>query len=393
MDGVKEPRPSIYMDYAATSPMPQEVWEAMQPYWEECFANPASVHPMGSTVNWEVMQARESLAFLLNCQPRELIITSGASEADNQAVWTGWHYGYARKETNGMPHIIATEMEHEAVREPLLFLQRKHLAEVTFLHPGPSGLIQPNALREAIRPQTCFVSIMAVNNEVGTIQPIAELVECVRSCEGKDRILFHTDAVQAAPHLPIDCQEWGVDILSLSAHKFGGPKGIGLLFAKQGVPVEPLIRGGAQERGLRAGTTPVPGIIGMTKALEWTRIHLKEEERALHALGHALMEGLRRIKGVHLTVEEADRLPGIVHITVEGQSHEVLLAQLGRRGLSLSAGSACQAGAVTDSYVLAALDVPEARRRGALRFSLGWKNTKEDIVFALQALQDVIEKG
>lgn len=390
--------PSIYMDYAATTPMPEEVVEAMLPYFQDRFANPSSTHPMGSAIHWDTIKAREQLAFLFNVEPRELVLTSGATEADNQAIWTGLRFAEEQllstqkphaeqRLSTQKPHIIATEMEHEAILAPLQFLEKRQLADVTLLHPGPSGIITPSALEAALRPETVLVSIMAVNNEVGTIQPIAELAETIRSYEGKRHILFHTDAVQAAGHLPIDIQQWDVDMLSLSAHKFGGPKGVGLLIARHPVIPAPFLLGGPQERGLRAGTTNVAGLIGMAKALEICRIHRHEVESRLTGLGDALVEGLSSIPGVTLTVARENCLPSIVHVTVAGMSQDVLLAQLGRRGISASAGSACQAGANVESHVLRALDVAPERRRSALRFSLGVQTTREEVDYVVEALR------
>lgn len=383
----EQSRPSIYMDYAATTPMAEEVVQAMLPYFGERFANPSSTHPMGSAIQWDTVKAREQLAFLFNVEPRELILTSGATEANNQAIWTGLDYAKTVLSPTQTPHIIATEMEHEAILAPLRFLEKQKLAKVTLLHPGSSGVITPAALEEALRPETVLVSIMAVNNEVGTIQPIAELAETLRNWSGKRRILFHTDAVQAAGHLAIDAKLWDVDMLSISAHKFGGPKGVGLLIARQPVLPTPILRGGAQERGLRAGTTNVAGLIGMAKALEISRLHRREEEAHLHTLGSALAEGLTSICGVTRTVPSENCLPSIVHVTVSGFSQDVLLAQLGRRGISVSSGSACQAGANVESHVLPALDVAPALRRSALRFSLGAKTTREEVEYVVEVLR------
>lgn len=383
----EQSRPSIYMDYAATTPMPEEVVQAMLPYFGERFANPSSTHPMGGAIQWDTVKAREQLAFLFNVEPRELILTSGATEANNQAIWTGLDYAETILSPTQTPHIIATEMEHEAILAPLRFLEKQKLAKVTLLHPGPSGVITPAALEEALRPETVLVSIMAVNNEVGTIQPIAELAETIRNGSGKRRILFHTDAVQAAGHLAIDAKQWDVDMLSISAHKFGGPKGVGLLIARQPVLPTPILRGGAQERGWRAGTTNVAGLMGMAKALEISRLHRREEEARLHTLGSALAEGLTSISGVMRTVPSENCLPSIVHVTVSGFSQDVLLAQLGRRGISASSGSACQAGANVESHVLRALDVAPALRRSALRFSLGAKTTSEEVEYVVEALR------
>ena len=389
--------PSIYMDYAATTPMSEEVVEAMIPYFQDRFANPSSTHPMGSAIHWDTIKAREQLAFLFNVEPRELVLTSGATEADNQAIWTGLRYAEEFLSTQKphieellstqKPHIISTEMEHEAILAPLQFLEKKQLADVTLLHPGSSGIITPSALEAALRPETVLVSIMAVNNEVGTIQPIAELAETIRSYEGKRRILFHSDAVQAAGHLPIDLQQWDVDMLSISAHKFGGPKGVGMLIARHPVIPAPFLLGGPQERGLRAGTTNVAGLIGMAKALEVSRLHRREVENRLRELGDVLADGLSSIPGVTLTVARENCLPSIVHVTVAGISQDVLLAQLGRHGVSASAGSACQAGANVESHVLRALDVAPERRRSALRFSLGAQTTCEEVDYVVEALR------
>lgn len=390
--------PSIYMDYAATTPMWEEVVEAMVPYFQDRFANPSSTHPMGSAIHWDTIKAREQLAFLFNVEPRELVLTSGATEADNQAIWTGLRYAEEQLLSTQKPHaehllstqkphIISTEMEHEAILAPLQFLEKRQLADVTLLHPGPSGIITPSALGAALRPETVLVSVMAVNNEVGTIQPIAELAETIRAYEGKRHILFHTDAVQAAGHLPIDLQQWDVDMLSISAHKFGGPKGVGLLIARHPVIPAPFLLGGPQERGLRAGTTNVAGLIGMAKAMEVSRLHRREVENRLRELGDMLADGLSSIPGVTLTVARENCLPSIVHVTVAGISQDVLLAQLGRRGISASAGSACQAGANVESHVLRALDVAPERRRSALRFSLGAPTKREEVDYVVEALR------
>ena len=389
--------PSIYMDYAATTPMSEEVVEAMVPYFQDRFANPSSTHPMGSAIHWDTIKAREQLAFLFNVEPRELVLTSGATEADNQAIWTGLRYAEEFLSTQKphaeeflstqKPHIISTEMEHEAILAPLQFLEKRQLADVTLLHPGPSGIITPSALGAALRPETVLVSVMAVNNEVGTIQPIAELAETIRAYEGKRHILFHTDAVQAAGHLPIDLQQWDVDMLSISAHKFGGPKGVGLLIARHPVIPAPFLLGGPQERGLRAGTTNVAGLIGMAKAMEVSRLHRREVENRLRELGDMLADGLSSIPGVTLTAARENCLPSIVHVTVADMSQDVLLAQLGRRGISASAGSACQAGANVESHVLRALDVAPERRRSALRFSLGAQTTREEVDYVVEALR------
>lgn len=390
--------PSIYMDYAATTPMSEEVVEAMVPYFQDRFANPSSTHPMGSAIHWDTIKAREQLAFLFNVEPRELVLTSGATEADNQAIWTGLRYAEEQLLSTQKPHaeqllstqkphIISTEMEHEAILAPLQFLEKRQLADVTLLHPGSSGIITPSALEAALRPETVLVSIMAVNNEVGTIQPIAELAETIRSYEGKRRILFHSDAVQAAGHLPIDLQQWDVDMLSISAHKFGGPKGVGMLIARHPVIPAPFLLGGPQERGLRAGTTNVAGLIGMAKALEVSRLHRRVVEKRLRELGDVLADGLSSIPGVTLTVARENCLPSIVHVTVAGISQDVLLAQLGRHGVSASAGSACQAGANVESHVLRALDVAPERRRSALRFSLGAQTTREEVDYVVEALR------
>ena len=383
----------IYMDYAATAPLREAAKEEMLRVEAEAFGNPNSPGPMGSRASREMMEARDGLAFMLNVQPREIIYGSGATEANNQAIQTG--VAYAREKglltADQKVHVVSSEMEHESVLAPLRRLEQAGAIELTLIHPGHDGIVTPDLLRAALRPETGFVTLMAVNNEVGTIQPVKELVDLVRQAQGLKRIVFHTDAVQALPHLRFDVNAWGVDLLSLSAHKFGGPKGVGALVVRAPLAAEPLMFGGPQERGLRPGTLNVPGIAGLTKALEEMRLNFHEENERVVANGKALTDALRSLPGVTLTVHPADRVPSIIHITIEGKNSGLLIAQLGRKGISVAAGSACQAGAVEVSHVMGALDVPEDRRSGALRFSIGASTTEEDVHRAVSALREILE--
>lgn len=397
----------IFMDHAATTPLSEGALSAMMPFLTDVYGNASSVNPAGERAKRAVFEARQAISFMLDCEPRELIFTSGATEADNQAIQTAYSYarahrgfsGHGRCKTGKPMHMVTTAFEHPAVLRPLEDLEARGLVDLTKLSPGALGVVTEEMLEEALTPETVLVSIMAVNNEVGTIQPVKKLVDVVRRYEaagitkmtGGDakRILFHTDATQAMTSLLVDADQWGVDLLAFSAHKFNGPKGVGGLICR-GLEPASLLLGGEQERGHRAGTLNVPGIVGMQKALEESRLFARERAQAVSDLGRRLSEGLSAIDGVHLTVDPADRVAGIVHVTVEHGDGALMVAQLGRQGISASAGSACQAGAVVESETMLALDVPENRRRGALRFSLGHDNTAEEVDAVIAAMREIV---
>ena len=372
---------TIYADNAATTKMSRTAIDAMLPYMETYYGNPSSLHSVGQKAAEALQSARERIAACLGCQPREITFTSGGSEADNQALLSAAKLG-ARK---GKKHIISTAFEHHAILHSLKRLEKEGF-EVELLPVGETGTITAQQVRDAIRDDTCLVTIMYANNEIGSILPIAEIGA---GCKEKG-VLFHTDAVQAAGHVRINVREQNIDMLSLSAHKFHGPKGIGVLYARQGVILTPLIEGGAQERGKRAGTENIPAIMGMAAALEEACAHIDENAQKVSALRDKLIAGLSKIPHSALNGDPVNRLPGNVSFCFEGIEGESLLLLLDAKGICASSGSACTSGSLDPSHVLLAIGRPHEVAHGSLRLSLCEWNTEEEVDYMLRAIPEVV---
>ena len=371
----------IYADNAATTRMSQAAIDAMLPYLAENYGNPSSLYAFGQQAKEALEDARSRIAACLHADPREITFTSGGSEADNQAILTAAALG-ARK---GKKHIVSTAFEHHAVLHTLDKLKHQGY-EVTLLDVHADGLVTPDQVAEAIREDTCLVTVMYANNEIGTIQPIAEIGAVCR----EKGVLFHTDAVQTVGHLPIDVEKENIDMLSLSAHKFHGPKGIGALYARRGVVLEPLIRGGAQERRKRAGTENVPAIMGMAAALEEACAHMKESNARLLRLREKLMDGLDKIPYSEVNGDRTHRLPGNVSFCFEGIEGESLLLLLDDKGICASSGSACTSGSLDPSHVLLAIGRPHEVAHGSLRLSLDASLTEADMDSIIGAVTEVV---
>lgn len=372
---------TVYADNAATTQMSRAAIDAMLPYMETIYGNPSSLHSVGQQAAEALQNARERIAACLNASPREIYFTSGGSEADNQAILSAARLG-ARK---GKKHIISTAFEHHAVLHTLKKLEKEGF-EIELLPVGAIGTITAQQVKSALRADTCLVTVMYANNEIGSILPIAEIGEVCREAG----VLFHTDAVQAAGHVPIDVQAQHIDMLSLSAHKFHGPKGIGVLYARQGVPLTSLIEGGAQERGKRAGTENLPAIMGMAAALEDACAHIDENARKVSALRDRLIDGLSKIPHSVLNGDPVNRLSGNVSFCFEGIEGESLLLLLDAKGICASSGSACTSGSLDPSHVLLAIGRPHEVAHGSLRLSLCEWNTDEDVDRILAAVPEVV---
>ena len=372
---------NIYADHAATTPMSEAAIQAMTRCMREEYGNPSSLYRIGQQAKETLEQAREEIASMIGAQPREIYFTSGGSEADNQAIRSAALSGKKK----GKTHIISTAFEHHAVLHTLNTLKQDGF-DITLLPVHENGIVVPAEVEAAIRPDTCLVTIMYANNEIGTIQPIAEIGAVCRS----HGVLFHTDAVQAAGPLPIDVQAENIDYLSASAHKFHGPKGVGFLYARRGVPLIPLIDGGAQERGRRAGTENVPGIAGMAAALKETVAARDAENARLTVLRDRLIAGLAEIPHSALNGDAEKRLPGNVSFCFEGIEGESLLLLLDEKGISASSGSACTSGSLDPSHVLLAIGRIHDVAHGSLRLTLGRDNTPGDVEFIIAAVKDVV---
>lgn len=355
--------------------------EAMLPYMDMVYGNPSSLHSAGQEAAEALSKARQRIADCIGALPDEIIFTSGGSEADNQAIISAAYMGRQR----GRKHIISTAFEHHAVLHTLRKLEQEGF-EITLLDVHENGIISPEQVQEAIRDDTCLVTVMYANNEIGTIQPIGEIGQI---CRIKD-VLFHTDAVQAAGYLPIHVGAQNVDMLSLSAHKFHGPKGIGILYAKRGTALTPLIEGGAQERGRRAGTENIPAIMGMAAALEEACAHREDHAGRLRALRDRLIAGLAQIPHAILNGDAVNRLPGNVSFCFEGIEGESLLLLLDDRGICASSGSACTSGALDPSHVLLAIGRVHDIAHGSLRLTLSEENTEKDIDYTIEAVKEVV---
>ena len=371
----------IYADNAATTKMSRTAIDAMLPYMETYYGNPSSLHTVGQQAAEALQKARETAAACLGCQPREITFTSGGSEADNQAIVSAARIG-ARK---GKKHIISTAFEHHAVLHTLKKLENEGY-EVQLLDVGPTGTVTAQQVADAIREDTCLVTIMYANNEIGSIMPIPEIGAV---CQEKG-VLFHTDAVQAAGHLHIDVKTQHIDMLSLSAHKFHGPKGVGLLYARQGIPLTNIIEGGAQERGKRAGTENIAGIVSMAAALKEACDHIDENAVKVSSLRDKLIAGLSAIPHAALNGDPVNRLPGNVNFCFEGIEGESILLLLDAKGICASSGSACTSGSLDPSHVLLAIGRPHEVAHGSLRLSLCEWNTEEEVDYMLQVIPEVV---
>ena len=372
----------VYADNAATTKMSQTAIHAMLPYMERVYGNPSSLHSVGQEAAEALQSARETIAQCLGASPNEITFTSGGSEADNQALLSAAWLGLRK----GKKHIISTAFEHHAILHTLKKLEKEGF-EVQLLDVGPLGNITAQQVADAIRPDTCLVTTMYANNEIGSILPIAEIGAV---CKEKG-VLFHTDAVQAAGHLPIDVKAQNIDMLSLSAHKFHGPKGIGVLYARRGVPLTSLIEGGAQERGKRAGTENIPAIMGMAAALKEACEHVEANAAHVTHLRDRLIEGLSQIPHSALNGDPVNRLPGNVSFCFEGIEGESLLLLLDSKGICASSGSACTSGSLDPSHVLLAIGRPHEVAHGSLRLSLSEWNTDEEIDHILAEVPWVVE--
>lgn len=371
----------IYLDNAATTKMSKNAISAMLPYMENVFGNPSSLHSVGQKANEALSRARDRIARQLGCEAQEIFFTSGGSEADNQAIVSAAKIG----ERSGKKHIISTAFEHHAVLHTLSRLEKEGF-DITLLDVHENGIVFPEQVAEAIRTDTCLVTIMYANNEIGTIQPIKEIGQICR----EKGILFHTDAVQAVGHLHINVKEENIDMLSLSAHKFHGPKGVGALYARKNIPLTNLIDGGAQERGKRAGTENVPAIIGMMTALEDACSHIDIYTEKTVLLRDKLIAGLAQIPHSALNGDAKSRLPGNVNFCFEGIEGESLLLLLDDKGICASSGSACTSGSLDPSHVLLAIGRVHDIAHGSLRLTLSEDTTEEEIDYTIQAVKEVV---
>lgn len=372
----------IYMDNAATTKMSRTAIDAMLPYMEEIYGNPSSLHSAGQRAAEAIVSARERIAGCLSCDPEEIIFTSGGSEADNQAIISAARIG----ERQGKRHIVSTAFEHHAVLHTLERLKEQGF-EITLLPVHENGLVTAEQVSEAICPDTCLVTVMYANNEIGTIQPIAQIGALCR----EKGVLFHSDAVQAAGHLHIDVREQNIDLLSLSAHKFHGPKGIGALYAKRGIRLTNLIEGGMQERGRRAGTENIPAIMGMAAALTEACGHIDDSASKVSSLRDRLIAGLSEIPHSVLNGDAQCRLPGNVNFCFEGIEGESLLLLLDDKGVYASSGSACTSGSLDPSHVLLAIGRPHEIAHGSLRLTLSGETTAEEIDYVVRAVKETVE--
>lgn len=373
----------IYADNAATTKISDVAVKAMLPYLQEIYANASSVHLLGQRSAAALFSARQQTAQVLNCAPKEVFFTSCGSEADNQALISAAAIG----KKQGKCHIISTAMEHHAILHTLEALEAQGFT-VTLLRPQANGIVTATQVAEAITDTTCLVSVMYANNETGAIQPIREIGALCR----KHGVLFHTDAVQAAGHLTIDVQRDNIDMLSLSAHKFHGPKGIGLLFAKSNIQLTSLIRGGGQERGKRAGTENLPGIIGLAAALKDAQENMQQNTAYITGLRNALRNGLDKIDGASFNGSREHCLPGTVNYSFRGVNGEALLSLLSNDGICCSSGSACSAGSLEPSHVLLALGLSHETAQSALRFSLCEYNTMYEVQTIITKITEAVNR-
>ena len=375
--------PRIYADNAATTKISQTAMKAMISAMENSYGNPSSIHQIGMAANDALQTAREQIARCLGCMPKEIFFTSGGTESDNQAIMSAAMLGAKQNKR----HIISTAFEHHAVLHTLRRLKEQGF-EIQLLDVGAEGNITAAQVEEAIRPDTCLVTVMFANNEIGSVLPIAEIGEACRA----HGVLFHTDAVQAAGHIPVTVKKQNIDMLSLSAHKFHGPRGIGALYVKRGIELTSLMEGGGQERGKRPGTENLPAIMGMAAALKEECTLMEQNEAKVIAMRDRLIQGLSQIPYSILNGSREKRLPGNVNFCFEGVSGESLLLLLDSRGICASSGSACASGALDPSHVLLSLGLAPEIAQGSLRISLDISNTEEEIDYMLEVIPQVVEQ-
>lgn len=375
--------PRIYADNAATTKISQTAMKAMISAMENSYGNPTSIHQIGMAANDALQTAREQIARCLGCMPKEIFFTSGGTESDNQAIMSAAMLGAKQNKR----HIISTAFEHHAVLHTLRRLKEQGF-EIQLLDVGAEGNITAAQVEEAIRPDTCLVTVMFANNEIGSVLPIAEIGEVCRA----HGVLFHTDAVQAAGHIPVNVKKQNIDMLSLSAHKFHGPRGIGALYVKRGIELTSLMEGGGQERGKRPGTENLPAIMGMAAALKEECTLMEQNEAKVTAMRDCLIQGLSQIPYSILNGSREKRLPGNVNFCFEGVSGESLLLLLDSRGICASSGSACASGALDPSHVLLSLGLAPEIAQGSLRISLDISNTEEEIDYMLEVIPQVVEQ-
>ena len=373
---------TIYLDHAATTPVSRSVLEAMLPYFSDCPGNASAVYGAGREARKAVEKARKQAAAAIGAEPREILFTSGGSESDNLAL-----KGTAFALKDRGRHLITSAIEHPAVLNTCRWLEKQGF-DVTYIQPDSKGMISPDKVRDAVRNDTILISVMAANNEIGTIEPVAD----IGAIAHEKGILFHTDAVQAVGSIPVNVNEWNADLLSISAHKFYGPKGTGVLFIRRGTRIDNLIHGGEQERGLRAGTENVAGIAGLGRAIEEATARLEESAKKNAYLRDRLLHGiLDHIPDVKLNGPEAGRLPNNCSICFDRIDGEALLLRLDLAGIAASSGSACTAGSQEISHVLRAVGLTEKEARGSLRLTTGADNTEEEIDESIRILSEIVE--
>ena len=373
----------IYFDYASTTPTDPEVRKAIEPFLYERFGNPSSQHSIGREAQKALEESRETLARFIGANAEEIIFNSGATEGNNHAI-----FGAARTLQNKGKHIIVSSVEHHSVLEPALYLEKEGYS-VTYLPVDQYGLVNPEDVKKAICPDTILIAVMHASNEIGTIQPIVEIGKIARA----HQIFFLVDAVQTVGHIPVNVNELGADLFSLSAHKFYGPKGIGALYIRKGVKITPFLMGGDQEREQRASTQNVAGAVGLAKAVELCQKKMSDEANQQKFLRDKLLEEiLQRVEGVHVNGHPTERLPNNAHFSFEGIQSESLLMSLDMRGICASMGSACTAGAMAPSHVLKAIGLSDELAFGALRISIGRWTTEEEIDYFLEELSKIVRR-
>lgn len=372
---------TIYADNAATTKISEKAFSSMLPFLTGIYGNPSSLHSLGQQAKEFLEQARIDIAKAISSSPREIYFTSGGSEADNQAIRTAAYIGLKQ----GKNHIISSKFEHHAVLHTLNVLEKEGF-DITLVDVNANGVINPDDVQAAITEKTCLITIMTANNEIGTIQPIREIGKIAKD----NHILFHTDAVQAVGHIPINVDELNIDMLSASAHKFHGPKGVGFLYVKKGIPLKNLIEGGAQERGKRAGTENLPAIVGMSAALNEAIENLDRNMQYISSLKNYLVDNLKNIERIRLNGNLKKSLPGTLNMCFEGIEGESLLLLLDSKGICASSGSACTSGSLEPSHVLLSIGVPVEIAHGSLRLSLSEYNTMEEMEQIVKAIKEVV---